>query len=125
MSSTASSDIQILTADQSGQMYFDWGQLTWYASNPLGNSTDMTIGRCLLKPGFGNPRHYHPNCSEILVVMQGRIRHTTANGGETEMGVGDTVTIPANIWHCAKNIGDEDALLFIAFSSADRQTIGE
>jgi hypothetical protein len=29
------------------------------------------------------------------------------------------------VWHCALNIGDEPAVLFIAFSSADRQTIGE
>ncbi len=118
-------DIQTLPCDQAAKQEFEWGQLTWFAGKPLGNSSDMTIGRCLLKPGKGNPRHYHPNCSEILVVMQGRIRHTSANGSEAELSEGDTVTIPPNVWHCAKNISDKEAILFISFSSADRQTVGE
>jgi quercetin dioxygenase-like cupin family protein len=118
-------DIQLLHGDQADQLQFDWGALTFFAGRRLGNSAEMTIGRCLLKPGASNPRHYHPNCEEILVVMQGRIIHTAAGGGEVEMNEGDTVTIPRNIWHCARNIGENDALLFIAFSSADRQTIGE
>jgi mannose-6-phosphate isomerase-like protein (cupin superfamily) len=85
----------------------------------------MTIGRCVLKPGMANPRHMHPNCSEVLVVMQGRIHHTGPGDTQVEMAVGDTVTIPAGVWHRAQNIGSEPAVLFIAFSSADRQTVGE
>jgi quercetin dioxygenase-like cupin family protein len=38
---------------------------------------------------------------------------------------GDTVVIPPNVRHCATNIDQTDAILFIAFSSADRQTTGE
>lgn len=120
-----SQKIVLLPAENSDNLAFDWGRLTWFASRPLGNSEEMTIGRCVLKPGEKNPRHYHPNCSEILVVIQGRIRHTTAGDTETEMGEGDTVTVPANTWHSATNIGEGEAVLFIAFSSADRQTIGE
>ncbi|HEX4124103.1 MAG TPA: cupin domain-containing protein [Tepidisphaeraceae bacterium] len=104
---------------------FEWGKLTWFASAALGNSSDMTVGRCILNPGKSNPRHQHPNCSETLVVLQGRIAHTGPDGSEVEMNVGDTVTIPAGIWHHARNIGDEEAVLYIAFSSADRKTIGE
>ena len=118
-------EIQVLPFALAGKADFPWGGLHWYAGQPLGNSEELTVGRCRLKPGESNPRHYHPNCSEILVVMQGVIRHTGPDGGEIEMREGDTVTIPANIWHCARNVGGTDALLFIAFSSADRQTIGE
>jgi len=124
MSSTLSK-IQIQPLSPSQILPFDWGELTWFASRELGNSEDMTAGRCILKPGAGNPKHYHPNCSEILVVIKGRISHTSGENQNTEMGEGDTVTIPANIWHSAQNIGPEEAVLFIAFSSADRQTIGE
>ncbi len=55
-----------------------WGTLTWYAE--LGNSGDMTVGRCVIRPGAANPLHSHPNCSEVLVVMQGRIAHTADRG---------------------------------------------
>ena len=59
------------------------------------------------------------------MVIQGRIKHTITGDRETELGEGDTVVIPPNIWHCATNIGQSDAVLFIAFSSADRQTVTE
>ena len=102
---------------------FPWGSLTWYANRKLGNSEDMTVGLCRMKPGEGNPRHYHPNCSEILVVIEGKIVHATGETTEAEMGPGDSVTIEPKVWHGARNVGDIDALLFIAFSSADRETV--
>ena len=120
-----SSVIQLLPAPQSEKMDFPWGQLTWFANRALGNSEELTLGRCILKPGQGNPRHYHPNCSEILTVLKGRIRHTLSDESETEMNEGDTVSIPPNLWHQATNLGDTEAVLLIAFSSADRKTIGE
>ena len=104
---------------------FEWGNLTWFAGRAQGNSGEMTVGRCVLEPRMGNPRHMHPNCEEILVVIHGIIRHTGPGGSAIEMQPGDTVTIPANVWHQAVNVGDEPAVLFIAFSSADRQTVGE
>ena len=122
---TKKPDIQVLTYPDAKKIAFDWGNLTWFAGRSLSNSTEMTVGRCILKPGQSNPRHYHPNCTEILVVIQGRIEHTGANGGKVKLGPGDTVTIPPNTWHQATNIGDTEAVLFIAFSSANRQTIGE
>jgi quercetin dioxygenase-like cupin family protein len=120
-----SAGIRILRIDQAEVHPQEWGALTWFANRTLGNSEDVTVGRCLLNPGQSNPRHYHPNCSEVLVVLQGKIRHTIDNGGETEMNEGDTVTIAPNVWHQAKNVGDSEAILLIVFSSADRETVGE
>ena len=98
-----------------------WGELTWLASAALGNSDEMTVGRCLIKAGQQNPIHSHPNCEEVLVLLQGRIAHTIENGEQIEMAPGDTITIPAGLPHCARNLGDEDAVMMIAFSSAQRQ----
>jgi quercetin dioxygenase-like cupin family protein len=117
------SDIQVLPQSKTQRQEFSWGNLTWFANRALRNNNEMTVGRCILKPGHTNGRHHHPNCSETLVVIQGRIRHTIAGDQEMELGEGDTVVIPANAWHCATNMGQTDAILFIAFSSADRQTI--
>jgi quercetin dioxygenase-like cupin family protein len=118
-------EIQVLLHDKAQLQAFSWGTLTWFANRALGNSDDMTVGRCILKPGHTNGRHYHPNCSETLVVIQGRIKHTIMGDQETELGEGDSVVVPPNARHCATNIGQTDAILFIAFSSADRQTVGE
>jgi quercetin dioxygenase-like cupin family protein len=101
-----------------------WGRITWYASGPLGNSATMTVGEAVIKPGRENPRHYHPNCDEILHVVRGRILHSMGTQ-QVEMTVGDTVSIPTGVRHNARNIGTEDAVLAISFSSAHREVIGE
>ena len=103
----------------------DWGCLTWFADAALGNSQEVTVGRCLLHPGRANPRHSHPNCSEVLVVIQGRIAHTVEDGREVELETGDTISIPPRMAHQARNIGPGDAVLMLTFTSAQRQVEGE
>ena len=98
------------------------GALTWLASRALGNSDTMTVGRATLPPDGMSPRHFHPNCDEVLHVLQGRILHTMGDD-EAELATGDTITIPVGVVHNARNIGDTDALLLICFSSADRETV--
>jgi quercetin dioxygenase-like cupin family protein len=100
-----------------------WGVLTWYVSRGLKNSDTMTVGRALVRPGQQNPRHYHPNCDEVLQVLQGHILHTM-NDVTVELRVGDVVSIPTGVIHNARNIGTEDAILAISFSSADRVAVG-
>lgn len=101
-----------------------WGRLLWMVSQELGNSEEMTVGQCRILPGQSNPRHQHPNCDEVLHVLSGRIRHSL-DDEEFEMGVGDTVSIARHVWHNATNIGDDEAVLMIAFSGAVREVVGE
>lgn len=115
----------VLDASRAEVIEADWGSLTWYASGKLKNSDEMTIGKCILKPGAENPRHYHPNCEEVLVVLQGRISHEIEEVGEVVLKEGDTITLPQGFAHKARNIGDTDAVLYISFSSADREVVGE
>jgi quercetin dioxygenase-like cupin family protein len=121
----APSAIVISPLAQAEKLPQDWGELTWFANRALGNAQEVTVGRCVIRPGHSNPRHYHPNCAEVLVVLQGRIHHTDSQGGQTEMSEGDTVSVAPNTWHQAANIGDRDAVLLIVFTSADRETVGE
>ena len=100
-----------------------WGELRWYTSAEMGNSRTMTTGVAVLKPGRSNPRHFHPNCDEILHVISGRIVHTM-NEVSVEMNAGDTVSIPQGVLHNATNVGTEDAVLAISFSTAYRQAVG-
>jgi quercetin dioxygenase-like cupin family protein len=57
--------------------------------------------------------------------MQGKISHSIGSDMAVEMCKGDTISVPQDILHNATNIGDTEAVLFIAFSSADRETKGE
>jgi quercetin dioxygenase-like cupin family protein len=101
-----------------------FGQLVWMVSGRQGNSGTMTIGRCYIEPGKANPRHYHPNCDEVLHLLQGVIEHS-AGDELVKMYPGDTISIPANTLHNARNIGTEEAIMVISFSSPDRQVVGE
>jgi quercetin dioxygenase-like cupin family protein len=100
-----------------------WGWLEWYVSAAIGNSTTMTVGKCVLNPGQANGRHYHPNCDEILTVLKGRIINTW-NDEERVMEEGGVISIPSGVWHSARNLGDTPAELAISFSSAYRETVG-
>jgi quercetin dioxygenase-like cupin family protein len=102
-----------------------WGELTWFVSRELKNSDALTVGKAVIKPGFESPRHYHPNCVEVLHVLKGKILHSIEGGKKVEMSEGDTITIPANIPHNAKNIGAEDAVMIVCFSTADRKAVNE
>ena len=63
-------------------------------------------------------------CEEVLHLLYGTIVHSIGDEA-VEMSAGDTVVIPPHVVHNARNVGTEDAVMLIAFSSADRQTVGE
>ncbi len=117
-------EIVMRASNEAEKIPTSFGELTWFANRKLGNSSDMTVGTCRLRPGQENPHHVHPNCSEVLVVLEGMIMHTAADGSEVEMSAGSTVSIPPGVPHHARNIGSTDALLLLSFSSADRQIEG-
>jgi quercetin dioxygenase-like cupin family protein len=101
-----------------------WGRLVWMVNGAMGSSETMTIGRCFINPGQANPRHYHPNCDEVLHVLSGTIEHSVDD--ETfPMTAGDIVSIPRGSLHNARNVGDDVAEFLICFDTADRQTVGE
>lgn len=112
---------QFLPSEKCTHLEQEWGNLDWFAGAPLGNSENMTIGRCVIKEGAENPLHSHPNCEEVLVLVQGQIAHTIEEHREVQMKPGDVITIPPQLPHKARNIGQGDAIMFIAFSSAHRQ----
>lgn len=96
-----------------------WGTLTWLANSELTGSNGVTLGRTILRPGKSNPRHRHATCEEVLYVLRGRVRHSV--GEETfVLEPGDTLAIPAGVFHHATNIGDEDADVIVAYSTGER-----
>lgn len=118
--------MKILTPEKTKTENQPWGSLTWYASKELGNSSFATTGICRIKQNAENPRHMHPNCEEILYVLEGEIVHSYGEDlNAVTMSGGSAITIPPGIFHNARNAGDCEAVLLITFSSAERQTVGE
>ena len=115
-------DAAVVRAGEYRREELDGGTLFWFTSREQGNSETLTTGMCTLLSGAANPRHYHPNCDEVLYVLEGQILHSFGDE-ETELKPGDVISITAGTIHNARNIGVGDARLMICFSSADRQTV--
>jgi quercetin dioxygenase-like cupin family protein len=97
----------------------DWGSLEWLASASLGNASGHTLGRVVIRRGMANPRHRHSNCEESLFLLQGRLEHSVGDEVVT-MQAGDSLVVEAGVRHNAKSVGDGDAVMIVAYSSAER-----
>jgi len=97
----------------------EWGSLTWFASKELTKSDDITMGRVVIKKGKSNPRHIHGNCSEVIHLQRGRLKHFVGNEFVL-MESGDTLMVPTGLDHYALNIGDEDAVMIVAYPAGQR-----
>ena len=96
-----------------------WGSLLWLASQQIGNAEGLTLGRVVIRRGQSNPRHRHVSCEEALYLLRGRLEHTI--GEQTVvLEAGDTLMIPAGVFHNARSVGDEDADMIVAYSSGAR-----
>ena len=110
----------VRTRCEQQDIHEDWGSLTWLAGTKYGNADGLVLGRVVLKAGMSNPRHRHPKCEEVLYMLKGQIVHSLGNETFT-LSAGDTITIPAGVFHDAKCISDEDADTIVAYSEGVRQ----
>ncbi len=101
-----------------------WGSLTWLASRAIGNTHDLTIGRVTITRGQSNPRHAHPGSEEVLYLLAGRLEHTLGDQTLT-LEPGDTLAIPPGVFHNARNVGDVDADMIVAYSTGVRDFVLE
>jgi quercetin dioxygenase-like cupin family protein len=103
---------------------FDWGAITWLCSGRIDPEAQMTFGVVHIEPGRANPRHHHPNCEECIFVLSGECDHSL--GDEVfRLRAGSMLRIPQGVYHHAVNTGAERVRMVIAYSSPDRQTVGE
>ena len=101
-----------------------WGSLRWLASREIGNVSNLTLGRVVIRRGQSNPRHAHPTCEEVLYLLAGRLEHTVGEQTVT-LRPGDTLAIPAGVFHNARSTGDEDADMIVTYSTGERDFVLE
>lgn len=99
-----------------------WGTLQWLCNHQLMPDAALTLGVCTLEPGQGNPLHYHPNCEEVLVMLEGQGRHLVDTDWY-ELRAGSTIRVPTGVKHKLVNTGATPLRCVIAFSSGQRETV--
>jgi quercetin dioxygenase-like cupin family protein len=102
--------------------HFDWGTIQWLCSNEMFAGANLTFGYVQIEPGQKNPRHYHPNSSEVLFLIEGELDHSI--GGEVlHLTAGMSIFIPQNAAHDAHNAGTTTARMVVAYPTGDRQIV--
>jgi len=101
---------------------FEWGTLKWLCHDQLFLGAEQTLGICEILPGQRNPRHYHPNCDEVLYLLSGRGEHSFEDG-VIALRPGMTIQIPVGVTHNLHNTGSEPLVCLISFNSGHRETV--
>jgi quercetin dioxygenase-like cupin family protein len=120
MTDTAKPEARHVSAGAAHQ--FDWGSIQWLVSDRLDAGAGITFGHVEIKAGSKNPRHLHPNCDEVLYLMEGELDHSL-DGQVVRLRPGMSLFIPANAEHDAVNVSNVVARMVVAYSSGDRQTV--
>ena len=119
---TSSNDPRVVSVGEGREEVVPGVSLEWLADGSLMPGCEMTFGRVQLKPGASNPPHFHPNCQELLFVLQGTLEHTLGMTS-VQLSEGSLLHIPQGVIHNARNTGNTSAILLVAYSTERRQTI--
>ena len=117
--------IIVTRAGQVPKEQYGQAHIEWLASKAASGARELMFGLTSIDVGGSSPMHRHPNCEEVLHMLEGEIEQVVEGGHRFRMSAGDTITIPRNIKHRAINVGQKPALMVVVFSSAERQTIIE
>jgi mannose-6-phosphate isomerase-like protein (cupin superfamily) len=96
-----------------------WGSIAWL-TNQAKHGLDVTVGYVEIEVGRSNPLHLHPNCTEIIVVLQGRLEHVVGDR-VAELAPNDVLLVHPGVQHQGTNIGDVPVRLLVVYDSGVRQ----
>jgi quercetin dioxygenase-like cupin family protein len=108
--------------DPESVVTFDWGSIQWLVSQRQIADSRLTFGVVGINPGARNTKHYHPNCDEVLFVLDGELDHSFADR-VFRLTTGMAIHIPSGVPHDAVNRGSTVARVVVSYSSGDRQTV--
>ncbi len=93
--------------------------MDWLMDDSIAPGAGVSLARMTLAPDATSEAHRHPNCSEAIHLLSGRIRQRIGDVWH-EMTAGDTVLIPQNTVHQSRAIGTDPAIMMIAYSAGTR-----
>ena len=101
---------------------YGWGSLTFLVDGTSGTSPNVSMARVTIQAGKRNILHQHPNCDELLYLLEGNIRHLCGDTWVT-LEAGDTIRIAQGLVHQAEVTSDVDADMIVVYSAGDRETV--
>jgi quercetin dioxygenase-like cupin family protein len=84
---------------------FDWGTIKWFVTPDITPGANLTFGEVVMQPGEGHSRHNHPGSEELLYVLSGSGEQGIDGEEPFQVGPGDVIHIPADVYHYTVNTG--------------------
>ena len=100
----------------------DFGSVHWAVREGHPAGAEQTIGLATFDAGKSNVEHTHPNCEEVVYVMDGEVEHTLGDQ-KTILRSGDLIVVPGDVPHRLMNTSGAACKTLIVFSSPDRQFV--
>jgi quercetin dioxygenase-like cupin family protein len=111
-----------VSVNQNDANLFPWGSIQWLCSDAQFAGANLTFGYVEIQPGQKNPRHYHPNSSEMLYLIEGELDHSLEDK-VIHLEAGTAIFIGQNVKHDAVNRGERTARMVVAYPTGDRQAV--
>jgi quercetin dioxygenase-like cupin family protein len=97
-----------------------WGSIQWLVTGATHPGSNLTFGYVEIEPGVKNPLMRHPNCDEVLYLLEGELDHSL-EGELFHLEPGDAIHIPRGARHDAVNRGQTVARMVVAYDTGERQ----
>ncbi len=119
---TDSTFLRFVSPDDVETQIFPWGRLQWLSEPRVTGSHVLATGIVALEVGKGHDRHNHPNCEEIIYVLEGEgEQFVEVEDGQTltrTVRPGDLIHIPADLYHGTTNIGQKTMRFLVSYEKA-------
>ncbi len=96
-----------------------WGTMDWLVEDALIDGAGLSFARMTLKAGACAERHGHPNCNEVIHLIQGSVEQSVGDE-QVVMQPGDTVFIPRGSPHQSRTVGRGEAIMLVSYSAGER-----
>jgi quercetin dioxygenase-like cupin family protein len=83
---------------------------------------EAAVAAATFDDGGDNVEHTHPNCEEIVYVLEGEIEHTLGEASSV-LRAGDLIIVPRDIPHRLMNRSGAPCRMLIAFTHPDREFV--
>lgn len=93
--------------------------MQWLMEDAIDARAGLSLARMTVAPGVTSPTHRHPDCSEAVHLLAGRVEQRRGDDW-VPLAAGETLLIPPGAVHQTRNPGSEVAVLMVAYSSGAR-----
>ncbi len=93
--------------------------MQWLMEDAITPDAGLSLARMTVAPGVTSEAHRHPDCSEAVHLLEGRVEQRRGDDW-VPLAAGETLLIPVGAIHQTRNSGAQTAVLVVAYSSGAR-----